>query len=62
LAKRLECDLAIIDKRRERAGVSEVMNVIGDIRGRTCVIADVSVVFPWSMCPIVPTFTCGFPR
>ena len=33
IATRLNCDLAIIDKRRERAGVSEVMNVIGDVRG-----------------------------
>src|SRR5688572_17500686 len=32
VAKRLECDLAIIDKRRERAGVSEVMHVIGDVK------------------------------
>ena len=32
IATRLNCDLAIIDKRRERAGVSEVMNVIGDVR------------------------------
>jgi len=34
IATRLNCDLAIIDKRRERAGVSEVMNVIGDVAGR----------------------------
>ena len=34
LAKRLDADLAIIDKRRERAGVSEVMNIIGDVAGR----------------------------
>ena len=39
-AKRLECDLAIIDKRRPKANVSEVMNVIGDIDGRNCVIMD----------------------
>jgi ribose-phosphate pyrophosphokinase len=39
-AKRLDCDLAIVDKRRERANVSEVMNVIGDIEGRDCVILD----------------------
>jgi ribose-phosphate pyrophosphokinase len=39
-AKRMDCDLAIIDKRRERANVSEVMNVIGDIEGRDCVIID----------------------
>lgn len=40
LASRLGLDLAIIDKRRERAGVSEVMNVIGDVRGRDCVLVD----------------------
>ncbi len=40
LATRLSTDLAIIDKRRERAGVSEVMNVIGDVRGRDCILFD----------------------
>ena len=40
LAKRLECDLAIIDKRRPKANVSEVMNIIGDVEGRVCVIMD----------------------
>lgn len=40
LASRLGLDLAIIDKRRERAGVSEVMNVIGEVRGRDCVLID----------------------
>ncbi len=40
LAKPLEADLAIIDKRRERHGVSEVMNIIGDIKGRNCVMVD----------------------
>jgi ribose-phosphate pyrophosphokinase len=40
LATRLNVDLAIIDKRRERAGVSEVMNVIGDVRGRDCILVD----------------------
>ncbi|KAA8425458.1 ribose-phosphate pyrophosphokinase, partial [Acetobacter sp. DmW_125123] len=40
LAQRLNTDLAIIDKRRERAGVSEVMNVIGDVRGRHCLLVD----------------------
>lgn len=39
-AKQLECDLAIIDKRRPKANVSEVMNIIGDVEGRTCVIMD----------------------
>ena len=40
LAKQLGCDLAIIDKRRPRANVSEVMHVIGEIDGRNCVIMD----------------------
>ena len=40
LAKRLDADLAIIDKRRERAGVSEVMNIIGDVDGRHCILVD----------------------
>ena len=40
LAKRLNVDLAIIDKRREQAGVSEVMNVIGDVSGRHCLLVD----------------------
>jgi len=39
-AKRLETDLAIIDKRRPRANVSEVMHIIGDVEGRSCVIMD----------------------
>ena len=40
MAKQLGCDLAIIDKRRPAAGVSEVMHVIGEIDGRNCVIMD----------------------
>jgi ribose-phosphate pyrophosphokinase len=40
LAKRINAPLAIIDKRRERAGESEVMNVIGEVSGRTCVLID----------------------
>jgi ribose-phosphate pyrophosphokinase len=40
LAKRLGADLAIVDKRRERAGESEVMNIIGDVRGRVCLLVD----------------------
>lgn len=39
-AKRLNASLAIIDKRRERANVAEVMNIIGDVRGKTAVIVD----------------------
>ncbi len=40
LAKRINAPLAIIDKRRERAGESEVMNVIGEVAGYTCVLVD----------------------
>lgn len=40
IAKRLDADLAIIDKRRERAGVSEVMNIIGDVDQRRCIMVD----------------------
>jgi ribose-phosphate pyrophosphokinase len=40
LAKRLESDLAIIDKRRPRPNVAKVMNIIGDVAGRTCIIMD----------------------
>jgi ribose-phosphate pyrophosphokinase len=40
LARRLGTDLAIVDKRRERAGESEVMNIIGDVVGRACVLID----------------------
>jgi ribose-phosphate pyrophosphokinase len=40
LARRLGTDLAIVDKRRERAGESEVMNIIGDVEGRPCVLID----------------------
>lgn len=40
LAKRCNGDLAIIDKRREKAGVSEVMHVIGDVKGKVCLLVD----------------------
>jgi len=40
VAKRVGADLAIVDKRRPRAGVSEVMNIIGDVKGKNCVIVD----------------------
>ncbi|EKN00092.1 MULTISPECIES: ribose-phosphate pyrophosphokinase [Acidocella] len=40
IARRLNTDLAIIDKRRERAGVSEVMNIIGEVEGRDCILVD----------------------
>jgi ribose-phosphate pyrophosphokinase len=50
LAKRLESDLAIIDKRRPRANVAEVMNVIGEVEGRTCVIMDDMVDTAGTLC------------
>lgn len=40
VAKQLNCDLAIIDKRREKANESQVMNIIGDVAGRTCILVD----------------------
>ncbi|MDP2029137.1 MAG: ribose-phosphate pyrophosphokinase [Thiobacillus sp.] len=40
IAKRLECELAIIDKRRPRPNVAKVMNIIGDVKDRTCIIMD----------------------
>jgi ribose-phosphate pyrophosphokinase len=40
LAKRIDAPLAIVDKRRERPGDSEVMNVIGDVKGHTCILVD----------------------
>ena len=40
IATRLGCDLAIIDKRRQAAGVSEVMHVIGEVEGRDCILVD----------------------
>jgi ribose-phosphate pyrophosphokinase len=49
-AKKLNCDLAIIDKRREKAGVSEVMNVIGDVDGKTCVLVDDMVDSGGTLC------------
>jgi ribose-phosphate pyrophosphokinase len=50
LAKRLDADLAIIDKRRERAGVSEVMNIIGDVRNRACILVDDIVDSAGTLC------------
>tara|TARA_Y100000022_G_scaffold121955_1_gene105515 strand:+ start:968 stop:1900 length:933 start_codon:yes stop_codon:yes gene_type:complete len=40
IAKRVDCDLAIIDKRRERASVSEVVNIIGEVEGKNCILID----------------------
>lgn len=50
IASRLDADLAIIDKRRERAGVSEVMNIIGDVSGRRCILVDDIVDSAGTLC------------
>ena len=50
LAKRMNADLAIIDKRREKAGVSEVMNVIGNVDGKECVLIDDIVDSAGTLC------------
>ncbi|MCA1909689.1 MAG: ribose-phosphate pyrophosphokinase [Magnetospirillum sp.] len=50
IAKRIDADLAIIDKRRERAGVSEVMNIIGEVKGRRCILVDDIVDSAGTLC------------
>lgn len=50
IAKRLNAELAIIDKRRERAGVSEVMHVIGEVEGKTCIMVDDIVDSAGTLC------------
>ena len=50
VAKRLDADLAIVDKRREHEGVSEVMNIIGDVEGRRCILVDDIVDSAGTLC------------
>ena len=50
IAKRIDGDLAIVDKRRDKANVSEVMNIIGDIDGRDCIIVDDIVDTAGTLC------------
>jgi ribose-phosphate pyrophosphokinase len=50
IARRLDADLAIIDKRRERAGVSEVMNIIGDVKDQRCILVDDIVDSAGTLC------------
>ncbi len=50
MASKLGCDLAIIDKRRPKAGVSEVMNIIGDVEGRHCILMDDMVDSAGTLC------------
>lgn len=50
LAKRMDADLAIIDKRRERAGVSEVMHIIGEVKDKACLLIDDIVDSAGTLC------------
>ncbi len=50
IAKQLNVDLAIIDKRRPEANVAEIMNIIGDVEGRTCVLVDDMVDTAGTLC------------
>ena len=50
MARRFDADLSIVDKRRERAGQSEVMNIIGDVEGRRCIIVDDIVDSAGTLC------------
>ncbi len=54
LAKRIDAPLAIVDKRRERAGESEVMNIIGDVAGKSCILLTTSSI-PAARCATRPT-------
>src|SRR5690606_36535372 len=53
LAKQLEADLAIIDKRRPRVNVAQIMNIIGEINGRLCIIMDAMVDTVGTLCKAV---------
>ena len=57
IAKSINVDLAIIDKRRERAGVSEVMNIIGDVDGYHCVLVDDIVDSAGTLCNAAQALT-----
>jgi ribose-phosphate pyrophosphokinase len=50
MAKRLDADLAIVDKRRSGPGQSEVMNIIGEVRGRRCILFDDIVDSAGTLC------------
>ena len=50
LAKKIDANLAVVDKRRERAGESEVMNIIGDVDGKTCIVLDDIVDSAGTLC------------
>jgi ribose-phosphate pyrophosphokinase len=50
IAKRIDASLALVDMRRERAGESEVMHIIGDVAGRSCILVDDIVVSGGTLC------------
>ena len=56
-AKRLDADLAIVDKRREQAGDSEVLNIIGDVSGRRCILVDDIVDSAGTLCNAADALT-----
>ncbi len=57
IARSLDADLAIIDKRRERAGMSEVMNIIGDVENRRCILVDDIVDSAGTLCNAAEALT-----
>jgi ribose-phosphate pyrophosphokinase len=57
IARRVDADLAIIDKRRERAGVSEVVNIIGEVAGRRCILIDDIVDTAGTLCNAAAALT-----
>ena len=50
MARRLEAEIAIVDKRREEAGQSDVMNIVGDVKGRRCILVDDIVDSAGTLC------------